>query len=80
MKKPDVTIIIKIPKENAKIIHERISVFLDKYIEEQKLQTKYFDRPFLNEFDIKALCYSCYTQGLSDAKEALNQTNLKNGK
>lgn len=74
MKKPDATIKIEIPKENAKLIHERISVFLEMYNKEQALQTRFFDEPVKNEFDLKALCYSCYTQGLRDAQEAIKNS------
>lgn len=72
MKKPETTIILKMSKSETKWIHDRISVFLDKYNNGQLMQTKHFDVSFINDFDIKTLCYSCYSQGLADAKEALN--------
>lgn len=76
MKNPDATILVKIPTENAKVIHERISVFLEKYHKEQQHQSVFTDRPFLNMFDLKALAYSCYLQGLADAKEATNNIEV----
>lgn len=76
MKTPDATILVKIPTENARVIHERISVFLDKYHKEQQHQSVFTERPFLNMFDLKALAYSCYLQGLADAKESI--TNADN--
>lgn len=75
MKKPVATIKTKLPENLAKDVHNRISVFLDLYNDEQRIQTIFFDRPIVNQFDIKSLAYSCYLQGLADAKEALNNKN-----
>lgn len=65
------TIIMKIPKDKAKLMHERILPFLDLFNDEQRIQTRFFKKPPRNEFDLLSLCYSCYSQGLRDAAEAL---------
>ena len=62
---------LKIPKDKAKLIHERIEVFINMYLDEQRFQSKFKDfKPEMPEFDLKTLCYSCYSQGLTDAVEA----------
>ena len=71
------TEILKIPKDKAKLIHERIEVFINMYIDEQIFQSKFRDfKPQTPEFDLKALCYSCYSQGLTDAVEATKTVHL----
>ena len=70
--------ILKIPKDKAKLIHERIEVFINMYIDEQRFQSKFRDfKPQTPEFDLKTLCYSCYSQGLTDAVEACNINTKK---
>ena len=71
-KKMDETIKFKIPKKDAKKIHERIFPFLELYNKEQIIQTRFFEIKPKNEFDLLSLCYSCYTQGLKDASDVLN--------
>ena len=69
------TVIVKIPKENAEIIHKRIDIFLNMYLDEQRFQSKFRDfKPTIPEFDLKTLCYSCYSQGIRDTMETLNLT------
>lgn len=70
-KKDNKTELFRMPIENAKLIHERISGFLAMYSEEQRLQTLFFEKPPRNNFDLMALCYSCYTQGALDADQAI---------
>ena len=65
------TIIMKIPRDKARLMHERILPFLDLYNDEQRIQTRYYENHPRNEFDLLSLCYSCYSQGLRDAAEAL---------
>ena len=70
--------ILKIPKDKAKLIHERLEVFINMYIDEQRFQSKFRDfKPQTPEFDLKTLCYSCYSQGLTDAVEACNINTKK---
>ena len=71
------TEILKIPKDKAKLIHERIEVFINMYIDEQRFQSKFRDfKSQTPEFDLKTLCYSCYSQGLTDAVEATKTVHL----
>lgn len=72
------TEILKIPKDKAKLIHERIEVFINMYLDEQRFKSKFIDfKPEMPEFDLKTLCYSCYSQGLTDAVEACNINTKK---
>ena len=71
------TEILKIPKDKAKLIHKRIETFIDMYLDEQRFQSKFRDfKPQKPEFDLKTLCYSCYSQGVTDTAEAIKTANL----
>lgn len=65
------TIQVNIPRDDAKMMHERIYVFIDLYHEQQRFESRLLHDNTAPKFDIKALCYSCYMQGLADAKEAI---------
>ena len=64
------TKIIRIPKEKGKIMHDRIEVYLNMYLDNEKFKSKFRDHKLDGiDFDLKTLCYSCYIQGLVDANE-----------
>ena len=59
-----------ISKEKQKVIHDRVEEFMRKYYKAQSDKLNFNHNEFVQTFDIKNLCYSCYIQGLADGNEA----------
>lgn len=58
---------VEIPTDVAKVVKNRILPYIEKYHNEQLLEFKI--QGFKSGFDLTELCFSCYTQGLSDAQQ-----------
>lgn len=64
---------LKLPKENAEESYKRIHPFLEKYYKEQMMQSNSLEDRHKVVMTLKQLCFSCYLQGLSDAKQVLTK-------
>lgn len=62
-----------IPNEMAEIAYGRVSPLLEKYHREKAIVASSLKSTLVNEFDLKELCISCYTQGLSDGNQLPKQ-------
>ncbi|MCR9263349.1 MAG: hypothetical protein NXH86_04285 [Flavobacteriaceae bacterium] len=72
MRKNQVSLVeIEMPKEIREMVHGRVKPFLEAHIDDQRLRAT--SRLHANLFvrDLKWLAFSCYTQGLADAKQVI---------
>jgi len=67
----------RIPKEHASTAFEMIKPIIEKYVDELRFENSVFSVIPKPPFGIKEFGISCYTQGLKDAKQALNSKENK---
>lgn len=69
---------VQIPKKLAEVAFEAVKDLLKEYHVQQKFSVNSLqDFPKGGNYDLKWLAISCYTQGLSDAKQVLTENEVK---
>lgn len=66
---------IKVSKQQAEVAFKRIKPMIEKYYRDQLHIARNLNYNPKENFGIKELCFSCYTQGLSDGHQLKEKTD-----